>query len=63
MSYPHLNPYNFQMMPFPLFQNAINESESNTQAPLGMVIFTALSAIAVSSQGFVCQRVVLCQHL
>lgn len=53
MSYPHLNPYNFQMMPFPLFQNAINESESNTQAPLGMVIFTALSAIAVSSQGLI----------
>lgn len=43
----------FNFLPFPLFQAAINEAESNHQAPLGLVLATALASVSTACQGLV----------
>lgn len=47
----HQNPGRFNNMPFDLLQSTINETINNTQAPLELVLFSALSAAGMVLQG------------
>lgn len=53
MTYPlwHQYPGRFNNMPFRLLQSVINETQNNTQAPLELVLLSALSAAAMVIQG------------
>jgi hypothetical protein len=43
----------FACLPLPLLQLAVNEVQRNTQAPQGLVWFSALAAVALASQGLI----------
>lgn len=51
MSFWHQIPGRFNNMPFHLLQPVVNETLNNTQAPLELVLFSALSAAGMVIQG------------
>lgn len=41
----------FNFLPLPVFQAAVNEAQNNTQAPLGLILVTALTPLSIAIQG------------
>jgi len=41
----------FNFLPLPIFQAAVNEAQNNTQAPLGLILVTALTPLSIAIQG------------
>lgn len=50
-AYPSQQPGRFNCLPVPILQKAVNEAQNNTQAPVGLVLFGALAAAAMATQG------------